>query len=285
MRTFLTGGVGLLIAAALTLAGCGEPELLPKETASAGGLAGAAAGKPESTRAEAGSAAAARKRKTTGETPEHEITEAEAAARGRDPFSYVKVSGTVTYDDGTKIPGEVHVYFSSETPHVGNKYPKQGIVTLTKNGEFHDVTSHYFADGIVRGKHKVTLRGGNNSVLPPSIVPPEYCDAKKTPLEVDTGDAPFHLKVKKPDAAGTTPSPADSAASADDGKSPSTFSFGDYHPLGTGTRQQLHQHLAAAKSSADTEVKEPKGTGATARPAIPAEEHPISPESNEESKR
>ena len=121
---------------------------------------------------------------------------------GDDPFGYAKVSGTVTYDDGTKIPGEVYVYFSSAVPAVGNRHPMQGIKLLDKNGEFHDVTSHHYADGIVRGKHKVTLRGDNNTALPASVVPPEYCDVKKTPLEADTDNpASFTLKVHKPTGA------------------------------------------------------------------------------------
>jgi hypothetical protein len=118
---------------------------------------------------------------------------------GDDPYGYQKVSGTVTYEDGTPLPGEVYVYFSSEAPPVGNKHAKQGTVQLEKNGDFKDVTSHHYADGIVRGKHKVTLRGGNNSALPATVVPPEYCDVKKTPIEVDTEQPnSFVIKVKKP---------------------------------------------------------------------------------------
>jgi hypothetical protein len=125
---------------------------------------------------------------------------------GDDPFGYQKVSGTVTYDDGTNIPGDVYVYFSSETPPVGNRNPKQGTVKLETNGEFRDVTSHHYADGIVRGKHKVTLRGDNNSALPATIVPPEYCDPMKTPLEVDTTSSViFDLKVHKPTASANKP--------------------------------------------------------------------------------
>lgn len=118
---------------------------------------------------------------------------------GDDPYSYVKVSGTVTYEDGTKIPGTVYLCFSSEAPVVGNRHPKQGTVEVGKDGDYHDVTSHNPFDGVVRGKHKVTLRGDNNSALPANIVPPEYCDVKRTPLEVDTADpASFTLKVPKP---------------------------------------------------------------------------------------
>ena len=132
---------------------------------------------------------------------------------GDDPFGYTKVSGTVTYEDGTKIPGTVYICFSSESPPIGNKQPKQGMATLGKDGEFHEVTSHKYGDGIVRGKHKVTLCGDNNSRLPPSVVPPEYCDVKKTPLEVDTDNpGSFTLKVRKPaEQPPTNPKPASTA--------------------------------------------------------------------------
>jgi len=32
----------------------------------------------------------------------------------------------------------------------------------------------------------------------PKGVPPEYGDPAKTPLRVDTSEAPFHLKIRKP---------------------------------------------------------------------------------------
>ena len=44
-----------------------------------------------------------------------------------DPFSYAKVSGTVTYEDGSKIPANnMKVSFVSESPPEGNKYPRPG---------------------------------------------------------------------------------------------------------------------------------------------------------------
>ena len=33
---------------------------------------------------------------------------------------------------------------------------------------------------------------------PASLVPPEYVDPARTPLEVDTANQPFELKVRKP---------------------------------------------------------------------------------------
>ena len=48
------------------------------------------------------------------------------------------------------------------------------------------------------GKHKVTIAGRGRQPLPAEVVPPEYADPAKTPLEVDTAKLPFGLKVHKP---------------------------------------------------------------------------------------
>jgi len=121
-----------------------------------------------------------------------------------DPYSYVKVSGTVTYDDGSLIPaGEIVLSFIPETATaVGKSHPKVGSCFLdTKTGEFANVTTHTPHDGLVRGKHKVQISGQDHRPLPTSLVPAEYADPEKTPLEVDTDHLPFEIKVAKPVAA------------------------------------------------------------------------------------
>ena len=138
---------------------------------------------------------------------------AAAPAAPGDPFSYVKVSGKVTYEDGTPIPSpDVLVRFYSETEAIGNKQPRPGWSMVDKKtGEFGCPTSHTAFDGLVRGKHKVTFTGTSGvSPLPASLVPPEYGDPKKTPLEVDTDNPDsFILKVRKPTGHPlTTPAPA-----------------------------------------------------------------------------
>jgi hypothetical protein len=122
-----------------------------------------------------------------------------------DPFSYVTVSGTVTYDDGSIIPANnMKVSFHSENPPTGNKYPRPGWALVDeKTGKFGCPTSHTAFDGLVRGKHKVVITTAASSQvpLPANLVPPEYADPKKTPLEVDTDNPDsFNLKVHKPKA-------------------------------------------------------------------------------------
>ena len=117
-----------------------------------------------------------------------------------DPFSYVRVTGKVTYEDGSVIPANLILLgFISEAEVVGNAHPRMGTVIVdSKTGEFHDVTSHTPRDGLVRGKHKVTVAGEDHHPLPSNIVPPEYADPKKTPLEIDTDHLPLIIKVPKP---------------------------------------------------------------------------------------
>jgi hypothetical protein len=116
-----------------------------------------------------------------------------------DPFSYVKVSGKLTYEDGTLIPGDVWVVFNSESEGIGRASPHPGMGRVNRNtGEFSNVTSHTANDGIVIGKHKVQVTDGNKAPLPKNVLAPEYSKANTTPLEVDTDHLPFILKVPKP---------------------------------------------------------------------------------------
>jgi hypothetical protein len=123
-----------------------------------------------------------------------------ASCNRGDPFSYVRVSGKVTYEDGSLIPAGVLLTFYPQGGDIDAKtHPRPGETAVNQaTGEFHSVTSHKLNDGLVRGKHKVTLRDGWHRPLPPNIVPEEYSDFSRTPLEVDTADRPFHLRVKKP---------------------------------------------------------------------------------------
>jgi hypothetical protein len=64
-------------------------------------------------------------------------------------------------------------------------------------GAILEVTSRKYNDGLVRGRHKITISRGGRP-LPLNLVPPEYFDRATTPLEVDTATQPLLLKVRKP---------------------------------------------------------------------------------------
>jgi hypothetical protein len=114
------------------------------------------------------------------------------------PFDYVKVSGKLSYEDGTPIPAEgIKLVFDSQAPPVGNAHPRPGSAMVSAGGAFQDVTSYKYADGLVPGKHKVSILYATDAdgTL---LVPADYTKASTTPLVVDTADSPFEIKVPKP---------------------------------------------------------------------------------------
>jgi hypothetical protein len=119
-----------------------------------------------------------------------------------DPFSYVKVNGKVSYDDGTPIPADALklIFIAENPPTVDAKtFARPASCAPKADGSFDVVTSHTYDDGLLPGKHKVTVRAFDKADKPmPGLIPPEYNDPAKTPIEVDTASLPFAIKVKKP---------------------------------------------------------------------------------------
>ena len=123
-----------------------------------------------------------------------------AAARGT--VSYVKVNGKVSYTDGTPIKAtEIKLIFIPETlPTVDEQtHARAATAYLKPDGTFDAVTSHTLDDGLLPGKHKVLIfiTDGRNQRID-GLVPAEYRDPAKTPIEVDTANLPMEIKVKKP---------------------------------------------------------------------------------------
>jgi hypothetical protein len=117
------------------------------------------------------------------------------------PFEQVQVSGTVTYDDGSLIPGEyVELQFLPQGPAIDARtHPRPGRAAVKpSDGSFDTVTSHKYGDGIAIGKHKVLVYSFDGQRRPTGAIPNEYTKADTTPLEVDTAEAPFRLKIPKP---------------------------------------------------------------------------------------
>jgi hypothetical protein len=117
------------------------------------------------------------------------------------PYEYVPVSGKVAYDDGTPIsPGGLRLHFSAlDAPAVEGAHPRPGIAEVDGKGEFSVVTSYKYGDGLIPGRHKVAIeqvKDKNGRLL----VPKEYTNVSSSPLEVNTDDAPFDIKVPKPAA-------------------------------------------------------------------------------------
>src|SRR4051794_29488875 len=125
-----------------------------------------------------------------------------AGCGSNSPFKYVKCSGKISYEDGTPIPaGGMELRFTAlDAPKLEKAYPRPAVARVNERGEFERVTSYKFGDGLIPGRHKVSIDLGNGPEAKP-LVPKEYTSAASTPLIVDTADSPFDIKVPKPKAA------------------------------------------------------------------------------------
>jgi hypothetical protein len=120
-----------------------------------------------------------------------------------DPFSYVAVTGTVSYEDGSPIPAAfMTVTFESLSEGIDEKtHPRPGMAVVKQDGTFGQVTSspQAIGKGIVPGKHKVVIRAFDDMEKQLDVIPPEYSDVTTTPIEVDTNESThFDLKIRKP---------------------------------------------------------------------------------------
>jgi hypothetical protein len=121
---------------------------------------------------------------------------------GSEPFHYEKVSGTVTYEDGSLIPGNrvMLTFVPQDKPKDAKIHPRPGIAEAdVKTGAFSRVTSHKFGDGIVRGKHKVLVASIDAQDRPTTAIPATYSSVRNTPLVIDSQDGPFHFRIPKPE--------------------------------------------------------------------------------------
>jgi hypothetical protein len=116
------------------------------------------------------------------------------------PFKQVQVKGEVSYADGILIPGEyVELEFIPQTPPKDvrtHARPGRAVVDPA-TGKFDTVTSHKYGDGVAVGRHKVLVHSLDANRRPTGAVPARYQNVETTPLEVDTADSPFVLKVEK----------------------------------------------------------------------------------------
>ena len=121
-----------------------------------------------------------------------------AGCGSRGPFDDVPVSGKVTYEDGSPIPGGCQLVFTAlDVEPVRKEHPRPGRATVNANGEFDSVTSYKYGDGLIPGRHKVVILSGSDQGGKP-VVAKEYATVQTTPLVIDTADVPLEIKVPKP---------------------------------------------------------------------------------------
>ena len=113
------------------------------------------------------------------------------------PYPVEKVSGKITYEDGTPIPASrLILVFVPQVQSVDPKTPphKGRAEVNVKTGEFGSVSTFGFRDGIIRGEQKVFVE----AVGTRKLVPGKYASEQTTPLKVNSSESPFTLKVPKP---------------------------------------------------------------------------------------
>jgi hypothetical protein len=124
-----------------------------------------------------------------------------AGCSGGNPYDMVAVSGTVKYEDGSLIPAETIILkFEPQAQSLDAKtHPRKAFGRVdVATGAFDTITTHKYGDGIVAGKHKVLIMSSTKEGKITKLVPNEYMSSADTPIEVDTADQPFEIRVKKP---------------------------------------------------------------------------------------
>lgn len=120
---------------------------------------------------------------------------------GSEPFPIVKVSGRIVYDDDspltTKKGDTLGLIFMSQTPpRDPATHPRTGTAVVNpEDGTFSSATTHKHGDGLIRGRHKVSIYTGDTYS---PAVPRDYCDPDTTPLEVDVSGSPLLIRIRKP---------------------------------------------------------------------------------------
>jgi hypothetical protein len=118
---------------------------------------------------------------------------------GDSPFEYTPIRGRITYEDGTAIPatGMRLRFDAQDAPPLGEAHARPAKANVDAEGAFPLVTSYKYGDGLIPGKHKVSIDYAVDE-KGKLLVPKEYTHPSTTPLVIDTADAPLEIKVPKP---------------------------------------------------------------------------------------
>ena len=118
------------------------------------------------------------------------------------PYDVVRITGTLTYEDGSLIPGEmITLMLVSQAEALDRTtHPRTGRGQVrVEDGSFIGISTYDYGDGVILGKHKVVLRALGPNESPSDAIPPEYTDATTTPLSIEVGQQRhFDLKIRKP---------------------------------------------------------------------------------------
>jgi hypothetical protein len=108
------------------------------------------------------------------------------------------VSGTVKYEDGGVPRGEIaDITFQ---PVEGSTATKGASGKIAPDGTF-ELTTFKQGDGAFAGEYQVTLMVLESYPRGKTLVAPEFCDFRRTPLKATVGsggDTDFNFVVKRP---------------------------------------------------------------------------------------
>jgi hypothetical protein len=131
-----------------------------------------------------------------------------ATGCGGAPFAMAPVGGTLSYDDGSKVPGDriVVTFVPQGIEAQGKAAAGAGRVEVDPaTGQFETATTWKPRDGVLIGKHKVMVEafktGPYGHSIPNGAVSADYSRPDTTPLEIvipKGGDTNLSLKVSKP---------------------------------------------------------------------------------------
>ena len=112
-----------------------------------------------------------------------------------------RVSGTVTYADGTPLPvdGMIIRFHSFVRARDAKTLPPVGVAVVDREtGKFSYATTRFSGDGIISGLHKVTVHAASEQPIPESIASTDYSERNRTVLRVNTLSKPFKIVIDKP---------------------------------------------------------------------------------------
>ncbi len=126
-----------------------------------------------------------------------------AGGCGSEPYATVRISGSVTYDDGSPIPAtQLFVLFEPQRESIdGRQFPRPGQAQVnTADGTFGTPTTYAPADGVVEGEHKVVVQALDEHGFPDyRFFPEQYGDPTTTPLRIEVGpQRTFKLEIPRP---------------------------------------------------------------------------------------
>lgn len=115
------------------------------------------------------------------------------------PFTYIPVSGRLTYDDGAPIPaGGIRIGFTAvDVEPIDGAFPRPAEAVVDSEGNFSSVTSYKPGDGLMPGKHKAAIYYATDA-KGKLLIPKDYSHASTSPLIVDTATLPLEIKVPRP---------------------------------------------------------------------------------------